>query len=235
MHLDRCCQVLFRKSIANYSLCYNQTGVGEWKSATSITLILLIGPFLLALVVSYWWQRVRLPGGWRIYTNVYGQRYSFAHPKDWIVSECGNGEVVVARRQLDRCYYPLEAPEEYLNDVYFQVFLPNHFIASVHTGLAIPERLQAWNSVSWVLKEEFAMIGLFKNWQFIHIWGTSIPVKPIATTSYSLYAGWRPMPNRGNDALAIAYPDNSFTVGFIPRSSYMRNLKKVIQSIRWSD
>lgn len=187
---------------------------------------------LFATITIYWFSFIRMPRGWIGYTNSQ-HRYSFTYPKKWIISDCGNGEIVVAKKPVERCYFPLDAPEEYLNNLYFQVFLPGHFSGSVHTGLDVPERLKKWNSVSWVLKEEFTMIGLPKNNQYIRIWANSVPVRPIATSSYSLYSGWKPTPNDVYEKQAIAYPHNWFSLGFISRPSYSEELERVLRSVRF--
>lgn len=99
--------------------------------------------FLSGLLFVYWRFFAYIPLDWKIYTNIQTTyHYSFAYPKDWIVSNCGNGEVVVAKKAIDKCYYPFEAKQDYLNTIYFQVFLSGNYQASSKT----PEKLRNWKT-----------------------------------------------------------------------------------------
>ena len=186
----------------------------------------------MVIVTIYWWSFIRVPRTWKVYTNLQ-HHYSFAHPKDWIVSDCGNGEVVIAKNPIEKCYFPLNASEAYLDSIYFQVFSPGNFSGSVYTGFNVPNKLKNWTSVSWVIDEERALIKLPKNSQYMRIWGVTIPVEPIATASYTLYTGWKPMPNNVYEERAIAYPEHWFSIGFISRPAYMEELKRVLRSVRF--
>ena len=118
-------------------------------------LVVLFSVSILASIIwyaKYWWTNVRIPSGWITYTNTEGYQYSFAHPKEWIVVECGAGGVILVKKRVDRCYFPLEASKEYLDNLYFQVFLSGHH-SIINTANAkefvLPNKLKNWTSSSW--------------------------------------------------------------------------------------
>jgi hypothetical protein len=203
-----------------------------------VFLILVVLANLIPIIwyAKYWWSNVRIPSSWITYNNTKGYHYSFAYPKEWVLTECGNGEAVVAKKAVEQCLRPLEASEGYLDNLYFQVFLPKYNY-EVNTKnfrqFVLPDKLKGWTTVSWYWKEEWSMLGL--NDVYAPIGTASIPVKPTDTLSYILYSER----NRhryyvtGEEKRALASPAYRFSIGFIPKPSSTKELERVVESVRF--
>lgn len=211
----------------------------KWVKVLLFTLLLFVALFFLRWrFISY------ISLGWNKYSNKTTRyQYSFSYPKDWAVSECGNGEVVVAKKPITRCYRPLDAPEEYLDNVYFQVFLPeNHYgIYDEIEKMSIPERLKDWSTLFFYWDEEKALFNKIIRLNLIneHVKMRSnffpVPVKPEDTDVYVKYSEQ----NRRNKYVTktekriLAYPLHHFTVGFYPYLEYQKELQFVRDSFHY--
>lgn len=193
--------------------------------------------FIICLLIFissaiYFYHFIRLPWDWIIYTNRQG-RYSFAHPKEWIVSECGNGEVVVGNQSFKRCYYPLEAPQTYLDSLYFQVFLPGRsVVAGMWSDKNAPQRLKGWTLVSWYWKvDDFTGRA-----GYVRYWGKSVPINPEASTSalteseIVLQTVDTPITIRRQEP--FPFPNERFKVGFISTPTHEKTMEKILQSVK---
>lgn len=86
--------------------------------------IAILGISILLPFFTYWWTSTRIPTpfGWKMYFNTINVKYGFAYPKEWVLTECGNGSVVVSKNPIEKCLYPLDASENYIDNLYFQIF-----------------------------------------------------------------------------------------------------------------
>ncbi|MEK7517745.1 MAG: hypothetical protein AAB583_04295 [Patescibacteria group bacterium] len=171
-----------------------------------ISLALLIP---IAVYVRYWWTNVRIPSGWIRYTNTQGYRYSFAHPKEWKVVECGDMGVILVKKRVNKCYFPLEASREYLDNLYFQLFLPGHHnlvnTATDYKNFVWPDKLTNWSTAGWYRKD----------WELLgYGWiGSPNPIIPVA-----------PIVGLGSEA--------RLTIGYIYASHHSSEFGKILNSFR---
>lgn len=136
----------------------------------------MIFPFVLI------WADHRPPFGWKMYSNTSTRHhYSFFYPKEWVLTECGNGGVVVAKKPIKECLSPLEATDEYLNNVYIQVFVPSEKYSLISYSEANPsERLKEWLTRFYSYDEESAMFNHFSGLslnKYVPYGGNAFPVK----------------------------------------------------------
>lgn len=109
--------------------------------------------FYTAVFLLAWWH-YRAPWGWKRYIDLKG-RYSFAYPGRLILTRCGNGEVVVAKVKLTECFDPRIAPQDYIDNLYLQTFLPRQVEVTDTVAFADPNNdvpkhpLKDWNIVEW--------------------------------------------------------------------------------------
>ena len=183
----------------------------------------VVGLIVFAIRSSFRQTYDTIPIDWEIYTQQ-EEGYSFTYPKGLVVSECGNGEVIVASESVEQCLLPSNAPEEYLRKIYFQVFLPKPGLReflnpSPWMSLDIPERLKDWQQVSWNA-DDLPFGG--GNW----VWDDAIPVKRGTITSFTRYN------DPDNTMYLKAYSPNSISVGFVRNANQIENVKKSINSFR---
>ena len=130
-----------------------------------------------SIAISIWYEAFYVPFDWVRYTNTKNYSYSFSHLKEWVVNECRNGEVVVAKKKLEQCYYPLDASESYLADVYFHIFPPKNKQLSfnwdegntreqIYSGA-----LQNWRGIHWYWDYGLFANGILLGWRYERIWG----------------------------------------------------------------
>lgn len=209
MSIAACYLLMFFTGLA--SLCYYRT-MSQSKKTLLFTGFL---GGLLYVIYAYWLSPV--PLNWTTYTNLKVRKYSFAHPKDWIVSECGNGEVVVSSKPIEKCIEPLAATEEYLQDVYFQVFLPKNNMVirrQDFNKINAPSYLKDWETVVWE-EQDIQVLSKYRR-----AWTDAIPYKQLETISSDV--DWR----------AITYPMSWFSIGFISKTSEQKTIEKVLRSIK---
>lgn len=86
----------------------------------------IIGISILLPFFTYWLIVRAIPTqfGWKTYVNHTNIKYGFAYPKEWVLTKCGNGSVVLSKKPIKECLYPLDASEDYIDNLYFQVFDP---------------------------------------------------------------------------------------------------------------
>lgn len=193
------------------SLCYYRTMSQSKKT------LLFAGFFggLLYVIYAYWLSPV--PPDWTTYTNLKGLHYSFAHPKDWIVSECGNGEVVVTKKPIEECIEPLDATKGYLENIYFQVFLPQNNMLIREQDfdkINIPSHLANWKMKFWE-ENDYKILG-----NYHRVSSDNMPYKQSRTISNDV------------DLEKITYSMSWFSVGFVSDTTQNITFKKVLQSIR---
>ena len=185
-------------------------------------------PLLFLILFFLYWRFVNyVPLGWKKYTNIETKHnYSFSYPKEWIVSECGNGEVVVAKTSITQCYRPLEALDEYLDSVYFQVFLFENHYGAASKEITVPDQLAGWYTLFFYSNDRGG---------YIKMRGTIIPVEPVDTEAYVKYSE----ENRRNkyvtgteNRILVTYLNN-FTVGFYPHPEVKDQLGWIQNSFRF--
>lgn len=116
------------------------------------SLLTILGILVLATGFIYWYSHIRIPAppGWKAYTNTIGFKYSFSYPADWFLTNCGNGEITLTKKPMERCEYPLEASSDYLDNLYFQIFQPtNYYLVTYNWKKYYPGKLDNWQSVYW--------------------------------------------------------------------------------------
>lgn len=191
--------------------------------------VITIG-IVLVLYLLDWRFLNYVPLDWNKYTNTSrSHHYSFSYPREWVLTECGNGEVVVAKKAIEQCLRPLEATDEYLDNVYLQVFIPGEKHAAIPYDKASPSaRLADWSTRFYYFDEETAILNDFTKLslnEYAPYWGNAFIVKP---DSDSLYEATT---NEGKK-ITVGYL-TSFTIGFYPHPEAKEKLKYVRNSIRY--
>lgn len=188
--------------------------------------------FLLIIAVAdVYYQNLymHVPSNWSVYVNTQNH-YSFAYPAEWSLTECGNGEVVVSIKPVQKCYYPIDAPKDYLENLHIQTFLPRkNFVLypSLSQQERLSEKLKMWQAVLWEEREDVPSFGfahdLFSPRQ---IWTKTILVDANATTSAEMSANIVTL-EQGRTTL---YPNTQFYIGFVSNPVYNKTYQKVLQS-----
>ena len=146
---------------------------------------------LLVIVFVIWRWLFYVPLDWVRYTNTKGEySYSFSYPKEWIVIECGNGEVIVAKRKFDTCY-PESIEESYFSDIYFRVFPPKSPMVNYKD----------------VGMQKSIYLGVLKDWKLKHWYPDDFFDYKIISSDYG------PLP-----VSAINYPKCDFKIPYNQRS-----------------
>jgi hypothetical protein len=187
-----------------------------FKSGLHITKLLILPLFVLSCFI-YWQYFIHTPTGWVLYTNTKGG-YSFIHPESWTVTDCGNGEVVVGKNIVSKCYYPLNASKNYIDNLYFQVFLP--YRSSIYYPesrvYSYPSKdLKGWESLTINNQNK----GLLFNGNRIR-WDNAVPVD-LTVHSYA------------HDDKQKFYTNSMFRIGLIYNPSYAGQYKRVFNSINF--
>lgn len=158
--------------------------------------------------------------GWKTYTNVYG-RYKFAYPREWKITDCGDGEILLGNDLVDKCYTPVDASQEYLDNLHLQVFLPRKGLTlyDYHNhGQLPPQNLEAWQTVGWV-KQDCLLPTMV----------LGLPCqKPILSLTI-------PLENKNTsfEEQNELHPNGEFHIGFISRPVYREKYGEIIKSFRF--
>lgn len=133
----------------------------------SITIVTIIPLF------NYWYKYVRVPvpRGWKLYANNTGFKYAFSYPSSWFLTDCGNGEIVLSKTKVQTCEYPTDTSQEYMDNLYFQVFQPDNYRVEAspypqRLDGEYPPLLKDWSSIFWS-KQEFG---------YRRMWGDNGPL-----------------------------------------------------------
>jgi len=191
----------------------------QWRKQRAIQVLTIIGLLPVLLYLASWGlYLLQIPPGWKLFVNWKTHRYIFAHPPEWVVSDCGDAAVVAAKTSVEHCYLPIEAPEMYLDNLYFQVFPPGGLKGSVYTGIDVPQKLENWTSVTWIDNEDRLIIGSPHR----RYWGVSIPIGSVAQLS-----------NATNSKDIEIISSKWFEIGFISDPAHEEVMEKVVRTFHF--
>jgi hypothetical protein len=186
----------------------------SFKNKRSRLFVALIVIFIVSYLI-YRFFFAYTPLDWQNYKNSETSHYySFSYPKNWILTECGNGEVVVGKKKVASCEYPLEASRDYLENVYFQTFIPGEKSSLISTkeASASPE-LGDWSTTFFSSGE----------YNYIRMAGTAFPVR--SDRKYDLI-----------DDDGTHHPNtlSDFTIGFYPHPELEEEYKYIKNSLEYN-
>lgn len=221
----------------------------RWLS-TVVGLIILAGS--LYLLLGFYVGAFRFssppyfPSDWARYENKTTRyHYSFSYPKEWVVNDCGNGEVAVSKKPIQQCFRPLEASKEYLDNVYFQVFMPdNNYMLNLLNSyefqgvINIPDTLKGWDTLFfygddelWIIHTIFPMVSEYRRMR-----GPYLPVAPKDTETYIRYSETNRYNKyvRKTESRILIDHLSDLTVGFYPHPEYKDQQDWVRNSFNYS-
>lgn len=181
-----------------------------------ISSLLLIYLFHLLIWFPYWGPSHYYPSTWPKYSNTAtSYHYSFSYPNQWVVNDCGNGEIVVSGKPVEKCLLPLDAPADYLENVYFQTFIPKNYDYLSSKEIAPPNSLTTWSTLYMYPEDnDFIRLAGFNILpEYSKMSGKDFPVKKEAGSkgSYNFEVGFYPHPEYAKE---LEWVRNSFEYDF---------------------
>jgi hypothetical protein len=164
---------------------------------------------------------------WVTYTNKnIDAHYSFSYPKEWVLTECGNGDVVVGKKKVDECLSPLAASAEYAENVYFQTFFQRNDYSSISI-VDRPAKLPEINRSE--------MPPFLQGWSVTYFYPQDLGGDQKMIADSTILANFDPKYDHVDDS-GNHTPNHLelFTVGFYPHPEFKAEFEVVNKSIKYT-